>query len=90
MCGLVGAGRTPIPIDDTEICAIQACVRSRLLAEPYPFLPAGQVVRLQEGPLAGIEGYYIEHRKHHRIVVSVSLLQRSVAIKIDQDWAKPV
>lgn len=88
--GLVGTGKIPIPIDETEICAIQACCRSGLLAEPHPFLRAGQIVQLQRGPLAGMEGYYVADRKRHRIVVTISLLQRSVGIEIDRDWVKPV
>ncbi len=88
--GLVGVGKTPVPIDDTEIAAIQATVESGLFAEPCPFMSFGQRVRLDEGPLAGLEGYYVENRKQHRIVVSVTLLQRSVGIEIDRDWVRPL
>jgi transcription antitermination factor NusG len=90
VCGLVGAGRVPIPIDDDEIDTIQACVRSGLLAEPHPFLRVGQSVRLQQGPLAGMEGFYVQDRKRHRIVVSVALLHRSVGIEIDREWVEPI
>jgi transcription antitermination factor NusG len=88
--GLVGVGKTPLPIDDTEIAAIQATIESGLFAEPCPFMSFGQRVRLEEGPLAGLEGYYIDNRKQHRIVVSVSLLQRSVGIEIERDWVRPL
>jgi len=88
--GFVGAGKNPLPIDDAEIAAIQAAVSSGLIAEPFPYLTSGQLVRLQEGPLAGLEGFYLADRKQDRIVVSVSLLQRSMTIEIDRAWVVPV
>ena len=86
----VGLGKVPVPIDDAEIHAIQVLVGSGLQAEPWPFLDAGQRVRLEQGPLAGLEGLFIEVRKQHRIVVSVSLLRRSVAVEIERDWVTPL
>jgi transcription antitermination factor NusG len=86
----VGLGRIPVPIDDVEIQAIQTLVESGVQAEPWPFLDAGQRVRLEYGPLAGMEGLFVEIRKQHRIVVSVSLLRRSVAVEIDQEWVTPL
>lgn len=88
--GFVGAGKTPLPISDEEIASIQATVASGLAAQPFPFLSSGQLVRLEEGPLTGLEGFYLEDRKQDRIVVSVTLLQRSVAIEIDRAWVSPV
>ena len=86
----VGVGRTPAAIDDSEIGAIQATVGSGLVAEPYPFLDIGQRVRLEEGPLAGLEGFMVEFRKQQRIAVSISLLRRSVAVEIDRHWVRPL
>jgi transcription antitermination factor NusG len=88
--GLVGAGKTPLPIDDTEISVLQVAARSGLLAEPCRFMESGQRVRLERGPLAGLQGYYLESRNTHRIVVSVTLLQRSVGVEIDRDWVQPL
>ena len=85
-----GIGRIPVPIDDGEIHAIQAALHSGLRAEPWPFLKVGQWVRLEEGPLNGLEGIFIELRKQHRIVVSVTLLQRSIAVEIDRLWIRPL
>ena len=86
----VGIGKVPVPIDDAEIAAIQTAVRSGLTTEPWPYLNVGQTVRLEEGPLAGLEGILVEARKKQRIVVSVSLLQRSVAVEIEREWVTPV
>ena len=86
----VGLGKIPAPIEDTEIAAIQNALRSGLLAEPWEYLEVGQRVRIEEGPLSGLEGLLVEVRKKHRIVVSISLLKRSMAIEIERHWAWPV
>jgi transcription antitermination factor NusG len=72
------------------MAAIQAAVRSGLQFEPWAFLNVGQRVRLQDGPLEGLEGILIEVRKEFRVVVSVTLLQRSVSVEIERHWVKPV
>jgi transcription antitermination factor NusG len=86
----VGVGNALAPIDDEEIAAIRTAMSSGLSAEPWPFLEAGQRVRLQEGPLAGMEGLLVEVRKRYRVVVSVTLLQRSVAVEIEREWVAPL
>jgi transcription antitermination factor NusG len=88
--GFVGIGKVPVAIEEAEIAAIQAAVGAGLIAEPYPFLEVGQKVRLAEGPLAGLEGWLVEVRKQQRLVVSVSMLRRSVAIEIDRQWVRPL
>ena len=86
----VGIGKTPIPLDDTEVLAIQSAVSSTLWTEPWPYVEVGQRVRLEAGPLAGLEGILVEKRKQYRIVVSVTLLQRSMAVEIERDWVAPI
>jgi transcription antitermination factor NusG len=86
----VGLGRVPVPIDDAEVADLQTAVRCGLEVGPWPYLDVGQRVRLEAGPLAGLEGILVEQRKQHRIVVSVSLLQRSVAVEIEADWVTPL
>jgi transcription antitermination factor NusG len=88
--GIVGAGKTPIPVDDEEIEAIRVVLRSGLAAQPWPFLPVGSKVYIEGGPLAGVEGIITNTRKVYRLVVSVNLLQRSVAVEIDREWARPI
>jgi transcription antitermination factor NusG len=87
---IVGAGKTPIPVNDTEMTALQLAVRSGLPTEPWPFLKAGQRVLLEDGPLAGLEGLLVEVRKNYRLLLSVTLLNRAVAVEIDRDWVTPV
>ena len=87
---IVGAGKRPIPVDDEEIEAIRAVLRSGFAAQPYPFLTVGARVYIEAGPLAGVEGIVTSTDKVCRLVVSVALLQRSVAVEIDRAWARPI
>jgi transcription antitermination factor NusG len=87
---ILGVGKTPIPVDESEVAAIQAIVSSGLRVGPWPFLEAGQRVRIEEGPLRGVEGILIEVKKQNRLVASVTLLQRSVAVEIERDWVRPL
>ena len=87
---IVGAGKTPIPIADEEIATIRAVLGSGLAAQPCPFLNVGAGVYIERGPLAGIEGIVTNLNKKYRLVISVTLLQRSVAVEIDREWARPI
>lgn len=84
---VLGVGATPIPISDAEIGAIQTMVASCLTLTPWPYLHSGQHVRIENGPLAGIDGIVIEAEDGKpRVVVSVTLLKRSVAAEVERDW----
>jgi transcription antitermination factor NusG len=87
---VVGRGRIPLPVDDAEISAIQTVVSSGFRAEPWPYLEVGQKIRIESDVLSGLEGILINFKGNHRIVVSVSLLRRSVALEIDRSCVKPV
>jgi len=87
---VVGRGRVPVPVDEAEIAAIQTIVASGFQAEPYPYLEVGQRVRIEDHSLRGLEGILIGFRGARRIVVSVTLLRRSVALEIDSSRVSPV
>jgi transcription antitermination factor NusG len=87
---VVGQGRIPLPVDDGEMAAIQTIVSSGFRAEPWPYLEIGQKIRIEQDVLQGLEGILINFKGNHRIVVSVSLLRRSVALEIDRSCVKPV
>lgn len=86
----IGFGKVPAPIEDAEVAAIQKAVTSELGAAPWEYLEVGQLVRLEQGPLAGLEGILVETRKECRVVVSVTLLRRSVAVEIERHWVTPI
>src|SRR5271154_5583667 len=88
--GMVGFGDGPTAIPDREIEQVRTLVHSGLLVTPWPFLELGQAVRLENGPLRGLEGIVEEVKGRLRLVVSIRLLQRSVSTEIDRIWVRPV
>ncbi len=83
---IVGWGATPLPVEEAEIQALQRVVEARLPASPCPYLRAGQVISLDNGPLSGLRGLLLETKGRRRLVVSITLLQRSVSVEVDQAW----
>ena len=87
---ILQAGKLFPAVDESEILALQEVVSSGLYAMPWPFLKAGQLVQLEEGPLRGLTGLLISVDDKPKVVVSVTLLQRSVAVEIDRRWVQPI
>jgi transcription antitermination factor NusG len=87
---LVGFGKSPTPIPDQEIESIRTMVRSGLLMKPWPFLEVGQRVLIERGPLSGVEGILQDVKGKFRLVVSISLLHRSVSAEVDRTWVRPI
>lgn len=88
--GIVSAGKTPLPIAEDEIDAVRRVIRSGLAAQPWPYLNVGSRIYIEAGPLAGLEGVVTSTDKNYRLVVGVTMLQRSVAVEIDREWARPI
>jgi transcription antitermination factor NusG len=80
---IVGYNGLPVPIDEVEIKAVQTLVASGVPNQPWPFLAVGDRIRIESGPLRDLEGILVKFKGDHRLVLSVSLLQRSVAVEID-------
>jgi transcription antitermination factor NusG len=87
---VIGAGRVPIAIPDEEMAALKVLERARCWAEPWPYLSVGDMVQIKRGPLEGLTGILAACRKKATVVVSVSLLQRSVAVELDRSVVEPV
>jgi len=87
---IIGIGRTPVPVSEDEIRALQLAVSSEIPKQPWPYLEVGQRVRVNYGTLAGLEGILVNLKGNHRVVLSVTLLQRSVAMEVDSAWLMPV
>jgi transcription antitermination factor NusG len=86
----VGSGNTPIPIEPHEIEAIQKVVHAGAAARPWPFLRQGDRVRIDEGPLRNLEGILLHADGADQVVISVTLLQRSMAVQVDRAWLRPI
>lgn len=83
---IVGSGKTPIAVEEHEIAAIRRVEKSGLLATPWPYLRVGHTARIEEGPLRGLSGIVIQIKSGLKLVLSVELLQRSIAVEIDRNW----
>ena len=87
---VVGRGKTPIAVDDTEIFSIQAAIVSGVHMEPWPYVQIGERVRIKDDVLDGMEGILTSFKGSHRVIISVSLLRRSVALEIDRSRITPL
>jgi transcription antitermination factor NusG len=87
---VVGRGKTPIAVDETEIFSIRAAVVSGIHIEPWPYVQIGERVRIKDDVLDGMEGILASFKGSHRVIISVSLLRRSVALEIDRSRITPV
>ena len=87
---IAGSGKTPIAVGDDEIDALKAVIRSGLPAMPWGHVTVGSKVSIVHGPLAGLDGIALKVKNKFRLIVSVSLLQRAVAVEIEHSWAQPI
>jgi transcription antitermination factor NusG len=87
---ILGLGRTPVAVPEEELGAVRRVIQSGVAAVPWPFLRTGERVLIERGPLVGVEGTLVEIKSHLRLVLSIELLQRSVAAEVDRAWIRPI
>jgi transcription antitermination factor NusG len=87
---VVGLGSKPEAVDDSEIASIRTVAMSGRPVQPWPFLRSGQRIRLHSGPLTGAEGIFLRVKDEYHLVISVSLLQRSVSVVIETNAVAPL
>ena len=81
---LVGFGGLPTALPEEEMASLRAGLSCGLRAQPHPFLTIGRLVQVKSGPLAGLGGILVKRKNRARLVVSVELIQRSVAVDVDE------
>jgi transcription termination/antitermination protein NusG len=82
---LVGFGGLPAVLPDDEINSIRNSLKFPLRAKPCPYLAIGQRVCIHRGPLQGVQGILVRRKNQLRLVLSVALIQRSMAVEVDAD-----
>lgn len=87
---IVGFGGLPAAVPEQEMERVRAALASKLPLGPWPYLKAGDRVRIERGPLRGVEGTLLREAGSLRLVLSVDLLQRSLAVEIDPELILPV
>jgi transcription termination/antitermination protein NusG len=80
---LVGRPGCPTPIEDQEIEALRVCFLCGHSLAPHPYLTVGRRVRVRSGPLADVEGILLRKKGKSRLILSVKLIGRSVAVEVD-------
>jgi transcription antitermination factor NusG len=82
---IIGTGCGPEPLEASEILSVLKLAESGQPVRPWPFLEEGQRIRIEAGPFSGAEGRLLRVKNQLQLVVSITLLQRSVAVVVDRD-----
>lgn len=83
---IVSAGIRLIPVEDREIESVRTICAAGVPALPWTEGVAGQRLMVVKGPLKGVEGTLVSVKDQYRLVVSISILQRSVSAELQRDW----
>lgn len=86
---IVSVGGVPAPLPEREIETLRTGWRERKGMEPHPYLVAGRKVRIVHGPFTGLEGLLVRRKENYRVVLSIPLLQRAVAIEVAEPDVAP-
>jgi len=86
---VVGFGGTAVAVENFEIDGIQRVLASKRLLAPWPYLKAGARVRVEHGPMRGVEGTLLRMKGALRLVIGVELLQRSMVVELDRQEIVP-
>jgi transcription termination/antitermination protein NusG len=87
---LVGFNGTPTALPQDDIDALRTSLEKGVRVAPHPFLNVGRRVRVKHGPLAGMTGILVKRKNKARFVVSIELIQRAVAIEIEEIDLEPI
>jgi transcriptional antiterminator NusG len=83
---VIGIEGKPVPVKDKEIASLRILDGTDRTVKNQAYIKEGDRIMIMEGPLEGLTGYYVKHKgKSDKVVVSIELLQRSLAVEIE-DW----
>jgi transcription antitermination factor NusG len=86
---LVGFGGLPTALPDEQMATLRAGLNG-VHAQPHPFLAVGRRVKIKRGPLAGMQGILLRRKGCLRVVLSIDLIMRSVAVDADAADVEPI
>ncbi len=87
---IVGFGGAATALEDREVAGIQRLMALKVPLAPWPYLKAGDRVRVEHGPMRGLEGTLLRARDSLRLVVNFDVLQRSMAVQVDREAVVPI
>ena len=79
----------PVALPEQELEVLRNGLEQHIYAEPHPYLRVGRRVRVVRGPLAGSEGILVRKKHQFRLVISIDLIMRSVAVEVDAAHVQP-
>ena len=86
---IVGTTREPTPLPDEDIERLRSGLHL-VHAEPHPTLTMGETVRIRRGPLQGMTGVVTRQKNSFRVVLTVDLIMKSVAVEVCADSVEPI
>jgi transcriptional antiterminator NusG len=86
---IVSAGREPSPLPSAEIESLRSAL-PLMRVEPHPYLVVGEKVQIASGSLAGMIGVLVRRKNDLRVVLTLDLIQQSVAVEIDAEQIEPL
>ncbi len=87
---LVSFNGEPAALPEQEINALRNGLENEIYAEPHPYLRVGRKVRVVRGPMAGAEGILSRKKDKCRVVISIDVLMRSIAVEVDGADVEPI
>lgn len=88
--GFVGTRGAGVPIPDEQIESVRTALAQTAPCRAHPFLKVGQRVRVCGGAMDGVEGVFLSENGDRSLVISVDVIQRSLAVRIDGYDIKPI
>jgi transcription antitermination factor NusG len=85
---IVSSQGKPTPLPASEIEPFRH-TSGGVQMEPHPYLQTGHRVRVRRGPMVGLEGILLRRKEGLRLVVSIDILMRSVAVEVDEADVEP-
>jgi transcriptional antiterminator NusG len=87
---MVSTAQGPTPVDETELDNLRSVIAAKADCRPWPYVDVGRQRRIVSGPLRGLQGIPAEHTRKCRLILSVTLLRRAIALELDMSAVEPV
>lgn len=80
----------PAAVEEDDLLKLREALAEGLRAHPHPYLKIGRRVRVRSGPLVGMEGILTRRKDRFRLVLSIDIIMRSVAVEVDASDVEPL
>jgi len=90
IAGFVGNSSGPLPIPDQQIEDIRTVLARRVECSVLPLLVEGERVRVARGPLAGVEGLLLRSNSTTRLLISIEMIHKTLAVSVSREDVEPV